>query len=118
MCTGASYLGGYIGDDETKCGWIKDIMGKLERDIRDLRKTSNRYHQESYSAVVHSVQSEWIFLQSVMKEIGQAFTGLEIFLQETFLPHIFYGKLKILPPIVGALSTLPENNPEWAYIIL
>ena len=32
--------------------------------------------------------------------------GAGIFLQETFLPSLFFGKSKTLPPIVGTLSTL------------
>ena len=44
------------------------------------------------------------FCSSKTKDTGQAFTGLEKNLWETFLPHIFFGKLKNLPPIVGDLS--------------
>ena len=38
--------------------------------------------------VARAVQSEWIFLQRVTKDMVQAFTGLELFLQETFSPRI------------------------------
>ena len=27
VCTGAHYLGGYIGDDNSKRKWLKDLMG-------------------------------------------------------------------------------------------
>ena len=71
---------------------------------------ADKYPQESYSAVAHEIQSECIFLKRVTKDTGQAFTGMEKVLRETFLPHIFFGKSKTLPPIVGALSTFPVKK--------
>ena len=58
----------------------------------------------------HAVQLEWIFLQYVTKDKGQAFMGLELFSQETFLPRLFFGKPKTLPPIVRDISTFPVNK--------
>ena len=84
-------------------------MYKWEGDIHALRKTSDKYHQESYPVVAFAFQVDWIFLQHVMKDTGQAFTGLEKVVQETFLPRLFFGKSKIIPPIVGALITFPVN---------
>ena len=98
MCTGARYLGYYIGGDESKGNWLKDCMEKWERDIRDLRKMADRYPQKSYAAMAHAVQSEWIFMKCVMKDTVQVFKGLEIFMQGNFLPRLFFGKPKILPP--------------------
>ena len=106
---GARYLGGYIGDDISKGGCLKERTDKWERDIRALIKTADNYPQEINVAVAHTVQLEWIFLQRVKKDAGQALTGLERFLQETFLPRIFFGESKTLPPLVGSLSTLPVN---------
>ena len=87
-------------------------MEKWERDIRDLRKMADRYPQKSYAAMAHAVQSEWIFMKCVMKDTVQVFKGLEIFMQGNFLPRLFFGKPKILPPIVGYLSTLPVKKSE------
>ena len=78
-------------------------MDKWERDICELRKTADKYHQESYATVERAVQLEWTFLKLVKKDTGQALTSLGKVLWETFLPRIFFGKQKILPPIVGAL---------------
>ena len=83
---------------------------KWESDIRALSKTSKKYPQESYSAAARAVQSDWIFLQRVKKDTGQEFARLEIFLGETFLPRLFLGKFKTLPPIVGSLSMFPVNK--------
>ena len=43
FCTGASYLGGYIGDDESKRDWLKDCMEKWERNICAVTKTAGKY---------------------------------------------------------------------------
>ena len=61
VCTGARYLGVYIGDDISKGDWLKDYIDKWERYICAPRKTADKYPQESYAAVDHVVQSEWIF---------------------------------------------------------
>ena len=55
---------------------IKNWTEKWERYIRALIKTVDRYPLYSYSIVACTVQSEWIFLQHVTKDILQAFKGL------------------------------------------
>ena len=47
VCTGARYLGGYIGDDESKGGCLKNSMEKWERDIYALSKTADKCPQQS-----------------------------------------------------------------------
>ena len=39
--------------------------------------------------------------------MGDAFTGVEKMIWETFLHHLFFGKTKTLSPIVGTLSKMP-----------
>ena len=58
------------------------------------------------------IQLEWIFLQRVMKDKGQAFVGLGKVLRETFLSRLLFGISKTSPPVVGSLSTLPVNKYE------
>ena len=60
--------------------------------------------------VVCAIQSEWIFLQRFPWDTGDAFWGVDKMTQETFLPSIFFGNIKSLSPIVGALSTEPVNK--------
>ena len=91
MCTTAIYLEGYIGDDIYKGDWIKKHAANWKRDLCAIRKTADKYPQDIYAVVDRAVQSEWIFLQRVTKEKENVFTGLENFLQETFLPRIFLG---------------------------
>ena len=91
MCTGAIYLGVYIGDDVSKGDCLKKLMEKWEREIRSLIKIEDKYTQGSYAAVDRVVQLEWIFLQCVTKDTGQELTGMEKVLRENFLPCIFFG---------------------------
>ena len=55
MCTGARYLGGFIGDDDSKRDWLKVHTQKWEWNIHNIRKTVGKYHQESYAVVVCAI---------------------------------------------------------------
>ena len=52
MCTGARYLGGFIGDDEYKRDWLKDRTETWEWNIHMISKNSDKCPQESYSSLV------------------------------------------------------------------
>ena len=104
---GSHYLRGYIRDDKSKRDWLRECTLTWEKKIRTIRKTAGKYPQESYSAVVRGIQSDWIFLQRVTWDTGDAFAGVENIIRETFLPSLFFGKMKTLSPILGTLSTMP-----------
>ena len=70
------------------------------------QQNRGEYPQESYAVVLREIQSEWIFLQCVTWDTGDAFVGVEKMIQDNFLPHLFFGNTKTLSPIVGALSTM------------
>ena len=59
---GARYLGGYIGDDESKRDWLRERTLMWEKNVNTISETAGKYPQEIYSAVVRVVQPEWIFL--------------------------------------------------------
>ena len=73
---------------------------------------AGKYLQESYAAVVRAIQLKWTFFQSAKQDTGQAFAGVKKFMQETFLPLLFFGKSKTLPPMVEALIMLPVKKSE------
>ena len=75
--------------------------------ISTIRKTTGEYSQDNYDAVVHAIQSEWIFLQRITWDTGDAFEGVEKMIWENFLPRLFLGKTKTLSTIVGTISTMP-----------
>ena len=57
--------------------------------------------------MVRAIQSEWIFLQRVTWDTGDAFAGVEKMIQENVLLRFLFGRTKTLSPIVGTLSTMP-----------
>ena len=100
----------FIGDDESKLDWLKNCTETLERNIHTISKSTGKYTQESYAAVVIAIQLEWCFIQRVTKNMGETFLVMEKMLWETFLPHIFFGKSKTLSPIVGILIKVPVKK--------
>ena len=58
VCTGANYVGVYIGDDESKGACIKNRTDKWDRNIHVVTETVGKYPQKRYSAVAHMIQSE------------------------------------------------------------
>ena len=112
MCTGARYLGGYVGDNESKRHWLRERTLTWEKNISMISETAGKYPQESYAAVVCVIQSEWIFLQCVTWDTGYAFTGVEKMVRETFFPRLSFGRTKNLLPVIGTLSKIPVNKAE------
>ena len=44
VCTGARYIGGYIGDDESKCNWLIERTLMWERNINTISETLMDIH--------------------------------------------------------------------------
>ena len=105
VCTGTRYLGGYIGDDESKSDWLRKRTLMWEKNINMISKTAGKFTQKSYAAVVRAIQSKCIFLQHVTWDTGDEFAGVGKIIRETFLPRLFFGNMKTLSPIIGTLST-------------
>ena len=92
MCTGARYLGGFIGDGKYKRNWLEKITKTWEQNITRKSKTARKYNQESYAAVVRVIQMGWIFLQFITKNTGDKFMGMEKLLQIKILPRLLIIK--------------------------
>ena len=69
-----------------------------------------KYSQESDAAVVRAIQSEWIFLQFVTWDTGDALAGVDNIIQETYLPRLFFRTTKTLSPVVGYLNKLSDRK--------
>ena len=95
VCTGARYLSVYIGENNYKHDWIRERMAKWYNTINTFRTTTGKYSQESYDAVVRTVQSEWTFLQHVTWDMGDAFVGVEKIIRGNVLSCLLFGKKKI-----------------------
>ena len=105
VCTDLRYLGGFIGDDESKHDWYDERKNIWEQNVTNIRKTTVKYTCKIYAAVVRAIQFEWIFLQCVTKNTGDVFAGVEKLLREIFLPHLFFEESKSLTSLIGYLST-------------
>ena len=90
MCAGSGYLGGYIRDNESKCDGLRESMATWEQIICTISKTAGKYPQDSYAVVVRAIQSEWIFLQHAIWDMGDASTGVDKMIQGKFLPCLFF----------------------------
>ena len=55
-----------------------------EKKIYTISETMGKHPQESYSAVVHVIQSEWIFIHRVTNNTGDIFAVVEKMLREMF----------------------------------
>ena len=55
VCTGARYLGGYIGDDNYKRDWLRGHTMTWEKNVNTISKTAGIYTQESYAVLVRAI---------------------------------------------------------------
>ena len=56
------YLGVFVGDEKSKCEFLKDCTKTWERNIHTVRETAGKYPQESYAAVVCAILLQWMFI--------------------------------------------------------
>ena len=75
LCTRACYLGVFIRDKNFKRDWLKERTHSWKWNIHTISKTSGKYPQESYAAVVHVIQLEWIFLRCITNNMGESSGG-------------------------------------------
>ena len=52
VCMGACYLGGYIGENESKSDWLIERTLTWEKNISTIRKIMGGFPQDSYVVVV------------------------------------------------------------------
>ena len=58
LCTGARYLGRYIGGEYYKHYWLKECTEMWEQNIFTISETVVKRSQESYTAVICVILSE------------------------------------------------------------
>ena len=63
-----------------------------EQNIEQPAKPWENIPVKVISMVVLAIKSEWIFLQLVTKNAGDAFAGVENMIRENFLPRLLFGK--------------------------
>ena len=68
-------------------------MAVWKRKISTISKAAVKYPEEIYTSITHVIESEWILLKRVTKNMEFAFAGVDKILRETFLPHLLFGKM-------------------------
>ena len=91
VVTGSRYLGGFIGEGETKKSWLEGKVAVWAESVETLAVVSCKHPQSAYAGLQKSLQQEWLFVQRVTPGIGDAFSSVEKVLRETFLPELFEG---------------------------
>ena len=56
VCMGVHYLGGYIGDDDSKSDWLRERTLTRKNNINTISEKAGKYPQESYASVVRMIQ--------------------------------------------------------------
>ena len=105
VCTGMYYLGGFIGNDKSKCDWLKDLTTKREKKIVQSPKQWGKSPGELRCGGLCNTIIMDIFA-TCEKDTGYTFMGVWKILWENFMSRLFFGKYKALPLIVGTLSTM------------
>ena len=90
--------------------WLRERTMVEEKNINMIIKTAGKCPQDSYAVVVWAIQSEWIFLQRIIWDTGDAVAGVENMLWEKKLSRLLFRNTKTLSPIVGSLSTMPVKK--------
>ena len=70
------------------------------------QKNRGKYTQKIYTVVVHKIQSECIFLQSVTINMGDVSAEVETMIQENSFPCLFFRNSKSFSTIVVTLSKI------------
>ena len=108
--TDAHYVGGFIGDNDSKRDLIKFCTSIWEQNIHTIIKMVGKYPQEIYDVVVRVIKLESIFLQRLTRNKAYVLASVEKLLQEAIFPHPFFGKSKSLTPLVCTLSNIPVKK--------
>ena len=89
VCTGACYLGGYIGDEKFKGEWLKGCTDKWERNIHAVTKTVGKYPKKIYAVVINAIQPEWVFFSTCEKNRDKCLWEWKEFCENFFASYLF-----------------------------
>jgi hypothetical protein len=74
---GNRYMGGFIGEDEYQDQWIEVKVSNWELCIQQLSSITGAYPHSVYAGIQKLVQAKWIFVQWVVRDIGNKFSGIQ-----------------------------------------
>ena len=92
IVTGARYLGGHVGTDESRDEWVRGKVNLWSEGIEALSKVAQSSPHAAFVGLQKSLQSEWMHLQRVVGGIGHHFAPVEDSIRTTFLPALLESK--------------------------
>ena len=93
---GERYLGGYLGEDDTRDEWAEGKIAEWCDAVSELaRVAAPRYPQSAYAALLFSLQHEWQYMQRVLPLPGELFQPLEDVIRSEFIPALLGSDEKV-----------------------
>jgi hypothetical protein len=110
ITTGNRYLGGYIGETESRDLWLQEKVDRWSEVVEALASAAGNFPQAAYAGLTKSVQQEWQFVQRVIEGIGDNFTDVQKAITECFLPALFRDTLDGKDDVRLLLHGLPVKH--------
>ena len=106
VVTGARYLGGFIGTEESKMEWVRGKVEKWAEHVRSLSVVARSSPHCAFVGLQKSLQSEWIHLQRVTGGIDDKFMPIEDAITSSFMPALLNTNPH-QPDSIRSLMALP-----------
>ncbi|WP_288993061.1 hypothetical protein, partial [uncultured Marinobacter sp.] len=114
ITTGNRYLGGFIGEKDTRDRWIQGKVALWSEGVTELASVADTYPQSAYAGLQKSLQQQWQFVQRVVDGIGENFTDVQKAITECFLPALFRDILDEKDDVRLLLCGLPVKHAGMA----
>ena len=98
---GEIYLGGFVGNLETKERWIQEKGINMDNLSKKFTEVTNTYPQSAFTGITSSLQHEWTYVQRVTQISGTSFLELDEEL-DNFIETLFG---QVAPP--REITSLP-----------
>ena len=116
---GHGVLDVWIGEPQSQDGstWLRPQIDSWCFGVHALAKAAVQYPQTAYAGLCKSLQSEWLYLQRVLPNCGEAFAPLESAIREQFLPallgekHAIGDELRLITQLGVKAAGLGILNP-------
>ena len=83
-----AYIGGFIGNVDTKEEWLNKKNSTWTAAVETLSKIATRWPQTAYAGFTFCLKNEWQYVQRVVADVGASFEPLEKMIRTKFLPSL------------------------------
>ena len=90
---GHRYLGGFIGNVESKEIYVQEKVTKWVEDVTEIAEIAKDEPQVALSAFNIGLSQRWTFIQRTVKDISALFHPLEDAIRHKFIPALLGGKV-------------------------